>query len=172
MKVKLRKIREEDEDLFIQQSKEFEREGYGFAYKYEQAKNFLEYIEFVKNSELDIKLNPEDVPASYLMAENSFGEVVGRISIRHRLNDFLERIGGHIGYNVIKEYRFSGYGTEILKQGLIYADSVLELDRVLVTCDETNIGSRKIIEKNGGVYEDSYFGDEVKIPKRRYWIEL
>jgi predicted acetyltransferase len=36
---------------------------------------------------------------------------------------------------------------------------------VLVTCDETNVGSRRTIEKIGGVYEDSRSG------KRRYWID-
>ena len=42
----------------------------------------------------------------------------------------------------------------------------LGLDRVLLTCDEDNDGSRLTIEGNGGVYEDSRNG------KRRYWIDV
>jgi predicted acetyltransferase len=40
----------------------------------------------------------------------------------------------------------------------------LGIDPALVTCDVTNIGSRKVIEANGGVLEDERGG------KRRYWV--
>ena len=40
----------------------------------------------------------------------------------------------------------------------------LGLERVLLTCDEDNVGSRLTIENAGGVYEDS------RKDKRRYWI--
>jgi predicted acetyltransferase len=35
-----------------------------------------------------------------------------------------------------------------------------------LTCDDSNLGSRKTIEKNGGVFQDLNNG------KRRYWISL
>jgi predicted acetyltransferase len=38
------------------------------------------------------------------------------------------------------------------------------LDQVLVTCDEDNVASRKVIEANGGVLED------VRNTKMRFWI--
>jgi predicted acetyltransferase len=38
------------------------------------------------------------------------------------------------------------------------------LDQVLVTCDEDNVASRKVIEANGGVLED------VRTTKMRFWI--
>ena len=41
----------------------------------------------------------------------------------------------------------------------------LGISRVLLTCDDSNAGSRATIEKNGGVYEDTRNG------KRRYWID-
>jgi hypothetical protein len=37
----------------------------------------------------------------------------------------------------------------------------LGISRVLITCDEDNVGPRATIEKNGGVYNR----------KRRYWAE-
>ena len=39
-------------------------------------------------------------------------------------------------------------------------------------CDETNVGSIKVIEKNGGVLENVVDEPEQDVPKRRYWIEL
>jgi len=64
-----------------------------------------------------------------------------------------------------------GYATEMLRQGLDLARS-MALARVLLTCDEDNGASRRVIEECGGRYEDSYVGPEVAVPKRRYWIAL
>ena len=44
--------------------------------------------------------------------------------------------------------------------------------RVLVTCDDDNVGSIRTIEKNGGVLENVVSGQDLDRPKRRYWIEL
>ncbi len=111
------------------------------------------------------------VPAStfYLIRED--GKILGKSSFRHELNDFLKTIGGHIGYIIRPDQRRKGYGHAILKQTLEKAKA-LGLERVLVTFDENNLASTKIIEKNGGVFEDTYREDEGTVPKRRYWIEL
>jgi predicted acetyltransferase len=44
--------------------------------------------------------------------------------------------------------------------------------RVLVTCDDNNLGSIKTIEANGGRLENKVEVGEGKPLKRRYWIEL
>lgn len=172
MGVKLRKVSLKDEELFKEQLEKFSGEGFNFAYKYDPDRPFSEYLQFLLDCESGTNLAPEDVQATFLLAENDDGEIVGRISIRHQLNDFLERIGGHVGYGVLVEFRKTGYGTQILKEAKSYIKNELNLNRILVTCDETNIGSIKIIESNGGIYENSYMGPEVEIPKKRYWIEL
>jgi predicted acetyltransferase len=46
------------------------------------------------------------------------------------------------------------------------------IEKALVTCREENIGSAKIIEKNGGVYEDSRKNEDDDKMYRRYWITL
>ena len=46
------------------------------------------------------------------------------------------------------------------------------LTRVLLTCDDDNVGSIKTIEKNGGVLENVVDVPGAGKPKRRYWIQL
>jgi len=92
-------------------------------------------------------------------------EVVGSLSLRHRLNEWLLNEGGHIGFSVRPSRRREGHALQALKLALPEAKR-LGLDRVLLTCDADNDGSRLTIEGNGGVYEDSRNG------KRRYWIEV
>ena len=98
-------------------------------------------------------------------------EFIGRVDIRHSLNEHLMRIGGHIGYDIRPSKRNQGYGKGILKLALPKAKA-MGLIKVLVTCDETNIASKKIIEANGGVFENSVKQDFGKPNKLRYWIVL
>jgi predicted acetyltransferase len=54
--------------------------------------------------------------------------------------------GGHIGFGLVAKHRRRGYGTEILRQSLVIARAV-GIDRVLVTCDDDNVGSAAVIER-------------------------
>ena len=90
-------------------------------------------------------------------------DYLGRISVRHRLTDFLRDVGGHVGYYVRPSRRRRGHATAMLRAVLPYAAD-LGLERVLVTCDDTNEGSRRAIEASGGVFEDQ------RGVKLRYWI--
>jgi predicted acetyltransferase len=98
-------------------------------------------------------------------------EFLGRVSIRHELTPTLLRFGGHIGYEVRPTQRCKGYGTACLRLALPEARR-LGLRRVLVTCDTTNIGSRKIIEANGGQLQDVIQNDFRDVPTMRWWIDL
>lgn len=90
-------------------------------------------------------------------------EYLGRLAIRHRLTDLLRDSGGHIGYDVRPTARRRGYASAMLGEALPVARA-LGLDQVLVTCDSDNVASRKVIEANGGRYEDT------RDNKLRYWI--
>jgi hypothetical protein len=41
-----------------------------------------------------------------------------------------------------------------------------------ITCDNTNVASRKIIEANGGAFENELPQADGKPSKLRFWIEL
>jgi len=97
-------------------------------------------------------------------------EYIGRINIRHRLTEHLEKNGGHIGYDIRPSQRGKGYGNLILKLGLEKAKEI-DISRVLLICNEDNSASRKVIEKNGGTYADSVPNIETGINKLRFWIE-
>jgi predicted acetyltransferase len=90
-------------------------------------------------------------------------EVVGFLSVRHTLTAWLFEEGGHIGYAVRPSRRRQGHATRALALAVRRA-AELGLERALVTCDEDNLASKRTIEGNGAVYEDSRNG------KRRYWI--
>ena len=132
--------------------------------------DFDAYVQMVNQRAEGIGLPEGYVPDTILWLVER-GKYVGRVRVRHRLNDHLLNIGGHIGYDIRPSLRRKGYGTEILALALPEAKK-LGLEKILLTCDETNVGSRKIIEKNGGVLEDRRPNPAGGPDKLRFWIEL
>ena len=124
-----------------------------------------------ENYRLGKNLPENRVPATYLWLIDN-GELIGEVSIRHSLTPDLLRYGGNIGYGVRYSKWKSGYGTAMLRMALAYAKEELGLDKVLITCDDDNIGSVGVIEKNGGVLQDKIKNriDGKAILTRRYWI--
>lgn len=120
--------------------------------------------------------NGVNLPDGYVPATTFWlvdgDELIGACGIRHRLNDFLEQFGGHIGYAIRPSKWRQGYGTLQLKLALQEAGK-LGIERVLITCDDQNIGSARVIEKNGGVHQDTIDREvEGKTRQvRRYWIQ-
>ncbi len=109
-------------------------------------------------------LQPGLVPMTtfWLLAN---GQPVGTSKLRHRLNEKLFQRGGHIGYCIRPSARGRGYGNHILRLTLAQG-MTMGISRFLITCDESNVPSRKVIEWNGGVLEDIQDGG------CRYWIDL
>ena len=128
--------------------------------------SFEPFLKRVDDSLLGKNLVPGRVASTFLVAEVD-GVIVGRSSIRHELNDWLSKFGGHIGYAVRPDFRRRGYASEILRQSLDLAKEI-GLSKVLMTCNDDNIGSIKVIEKHGGVLENKV--DEEGRLLRRYWI--
>jgi predicted acetyltransferase len=166
--LRLRPLRDEDEAAFTAGHRAMAAEGFTFGLGYEPGKPWRTYLKEQDDHRHGRNLPTRHVPGTFLVAEVA-GEIVGRTSIRFRLNDFLAERGGHIGYGVLPQHRRRGYATEILRQSLIIARAA-GVDRVLVTCDQDNVGSRAVIESCGGLL-DSILTVDGKHPVLRFWID-
>lgn len=103
-----------------------------------------------------------DVPVTQLWHIDA-PTYIGTVVIRHELTPALARTGGHIGFHVVPPHRRRGHAHRMLADALVFC-AHFGLARVLVTCEETNIASRKVIEANGGHPDGTAEGN------LRYWI--
>jgi predicted acetyltransferase len=114
---------------------------------------FAGYIADLRAQALEETPRPAHfVPSSTLWWVDGI-EYLGRLGLRHRLNEKLLERGGHIGYDVRQSARRRGHATAMLRAALPIA-AAMGIERALVTCDEDNIGSRTVIETCGGVFAD------------------
>lgn len=90
-------------------------------------------------------------------------DYLGTVVIRHCLTPALTREGGHIGYHVVLCHRRRGHASQMLTQARSFCQG-LGLADVLITCDEDNVGSRRVIEANSCVLERVAGG------QARYWV--
>lgn len=129
--------------------------------EYDEWDSYLEEIE----DEYD-----DFIPGTtYFIFREVDNKLIGIMDIRHGLNDFLSKYGGHIGYNVIVSERNKGYGTKILALALEECEK-FGIDQVLVTCTSDNIASQRVIEKNGFEFEaDVTFAGKIV---KRYWKNI
>ena len=143
-------------------------EGNVFGFALEPGVEWSAYLQGLDERRRGLNVPDDMVPATFLVADVG-GTIVGRAQIRHQLNDFLEREGGHIGYCVLPAYRRRGYATEILRQSLAVIRAI-GVDRVLVCCDDDNAGSIAVIESCGGELDSVTRSTPSEPITRRYWI--
>jgi predicted acetyltransferase len=170
----VRFLEPKDEATFLEALGEIWEPGFTFAHHYEKGMSFSQYLKKLETQRDGSGVASDHVPSTLLFAfvpgEDGKDRCVGRVSIRHRLNDSLAVTGGHIGYGVRPSERRKGYATLILGQALTIA-KMIGIDRALVTCDDRNLGSIRTIERNGGYLEGRVPGENGSV-KRRYWIVL
>ena len=109
------------------------------------------------------------VPATLFFAIVD-GKIVGTIQIRHSLNFNRGDMNGHIGYGIRPSERRKGYASQMLALALDRCRE-LDIDKALVSCDKSNIGSAKTILKNGGILENEIVEDDGHV-LQRYWITI
>lgn len=160
------------------------REGYSRDTLRDETAESIEAIGANPDWFLGTILNP---PATIVLPDGALGDRVpetqlwyaegdaflGSISVRHRLNERLEQWGGHVGYAVRPSARGKGYASAMLAGMLDHIRANLPLERVMLTVNEANLASIRVIEKNGGVLRDVvpilWSPDE---RGRRYWITV
>ncbi|MGB5952953.1 MAG: GNAT family N-acetyltransferase [Ornithinimicrobium sp.] len=164
-KLRLRRPLMTDEAVMRAAHAEFETESFPFLFRPD-----LPWGEVLDEVDRDARTEqpPGRVRSDYFVAE--VGDIiVGRVSIRHALTPGLLEIGGHVGYGVRPAYRGRGYATTMLRQPI---KRLLDLGvgDILVTCDQGNEASRRVIERCGGVLEDVRYLAAEAPGTRRYWI--
>ena len=162
---------------FLAAMEEFRAEGRGaanddtmlgreireFGVAWHDPAGFEAYTRYLREqAQEDTPRRPGHVPSTTLWWVDG-EEYLGRLAIRHRLTPRLLDLGGHIGYDVKPSARRRGHATAMLAAALPVTHS-LGIDPALVTCDESNLRSRRVIEANGGVLEDKR-GSEL-----RFWL--
>jgi len=165
-------------DIYLTQISEYRKEfldigssmdGCGSLRRKENPSDWLNEVNLLANKETV----PDDLVQStqFLGIRKSDNKLVGMIQVRHYFNEFLEKYGGHIGYSVRPSERRKGYAKQMLKECLPFCRE-LNMPRILVTCIDTNVGSRKTILANGGIYESTVFEPGKEVNLERYWIDL
>jgi len=128
--------------------------------------DFDYYLQNLETSEPKDGIVPD---STFFLYDETRDKLIGAVNIRHYLNDYLLKFGGHIGDGIRPSERRKGYATLMIKLALEECKKV-GIDRVLMTCDSDNIGSAKSIMNNGGVLENELMNEEGNI-EQRYWIE-
>jgi predicted acetyltransferase len=151
--IELRELTVDDGHDVFEMVKEMGVPGNGFENSL-FSESFGEFQEkLIQNDKMSngIDLDPKFVPQTiyWLYVD---GKPVGYGKFMHYLNESLLNHGGNIGYAIRPTERQKGYATILLKEILKKAKEK-GLDRVLVTCYENNVASRKVIEANNGLLE-------------------
>ena len=170
-------------ELFLVEPQERYKEGFQLMVEEYRAFGEKDYFDMYKEAISDfkgyvIKLNDNMkgcdgwVLTCTFWLTNMNDVILGVVRIRTSLNhEFVRRFAGHIGYDISPLSRRRGYGMALLKLALEKA-AMINLDKVLITCDDDNIASKRIIENNGGLFESEIFKEEENKQMRRYWITL
>jgi len=100
-------------------------------------------------------------------------EFIGRIYLIFTMQK-SDLQAGQVDYMIRPSKRLQGYGREILRLGL---EKFRErgISPILISCASDNFGSKKIIEANGGIFENeirSWDPLSTTLRRLRYWIHL
>jgi len=160
------------QDSFLTGLRELQADGQLLYYNIASiSADFGAFVQSLQHNKDRTKIPANRVPdVDYWLYEND-SILLGHLSLRYKLNAYMLQLGGHIGYQICPSQRRQGYGKIILQLGLEKARAI-GLQRVLVTCDENNLGSKKIIEANGGQLENAILLEGNSIRKLRYWIDI
>jgi len=143
---------------------EFEKEGRNEMFGTATMKEYMKKCR--KDTVGDVEEGRVPATMFWLMDDE---RLVGRVHIRHRLNDRLRHVGGHIGYAIRPSERKKGYGSMAMEKGIAFAKK-LGLEKVMITANVTNEASNRIIKKFGGVLDGT--GEKDGETFNRYWIDI
>lgn len=133
--------------------------------------SFNEWIEDLEKNKDENQLPAEYSTHTLYLAIDDNKRIIGAIGLRWKEVPTLMKFGGLIGYSIRPSERNKGYATKMLQLALEEFKKINK-EKVLITCKDFNFASKKVIEKNGGIYENSYYNEDDKYTYLRYWINL
>lgn len=133
--------------------------------------NYSELLEMLENNKHQEKIRNDYSTETFYVAVDDSEGIIGGIVFRHELKGNLINHGGNIGYLIRPTERRKKYGTMML-QLAIEKCKEKGLKRILISCRDTNIASAKVIQKNGGIYENDYYDETTDIRYKRFWINI
>ena len=169
MKLKLVKLSAEYRGQLNEMMEEWTQTGENivpYAIRRLDYRNFEYYLENLEVKDTSGGLVPD---STFFCLDEERNIFVGAVNIRHDLNEYLLRSGGHIGDGVRPSERRKGVATAMIALALEECRR-LGMNRVRMGCDKDNVGSARSIQKNGGVLENEILDDGVW--EQRYWIDL
>lgn len=134
-------------------------------------KSYEEFLNDIKNNKNIDKINPNYANQITYVLIDDMGHIYGMLNLRNELKGNLINIGGNVGYAIRPSERGKGYGSLQLKLILEKANS-MDLEKLLITCRENNIGSRKTMEKFIGQPDTLVDSMHPEIKEYRYWIDV
>lgn len=171
MAVELVKPHLKYKDAYLDMVSDYRQAGERYYHQRSATFDFAAFLDELEANRLGQDLEPGYVPMSTFWLVLDDQTLVAESRLRHHLNPGLEIEGGHIGYAVRPSMRGQGYGTELLRLTLLEARKI-GLTRVMLTCDQDNLASRRVMEKNGAVLTGETISPRSGKPIYQFWIEL
>ena len=125
--------------------------------------SFAELVKIFDDNSKGINLLKGYIPATAYFLIDDDRTIIGCLQIRHELNDYLYKFGGHIGYGIAPNKRGKGYGKKMLELALPIAKE-LGIEEVLITCKKMNMASSGVMKANGAVYINDALDDKEDSP--------
>lgn len=129
-------------------------------------RDYTAWLDYVAAPEGSNHFGYAKVPSSVYLALRGT-QAVGILNLRHSLNDFLLQQGGHIGYSTHPHHQGQGIATAMLRFGATVLRA-LGTNDILITCQDSNHASARVIERCGGQLENTIAAHHGTI--RRYWL--
>ena len=161
---------EESVDSFFQAMAEFESEGNRQIPENMTKEQFPAYVQRLLDQSAGKNLKEGHVPSKEFWIIDAEG-YAGRIILGLSFIPDPDRFGNHVGYAVRPSKRRKGYATKAL-QLLLDEARKLKIDKLMPICDEANLASRKVIERNGGVLVETVPIDKARYGGLRFIIDL
>lgn len=170
MNYQLRTLKREDKESYLAFLEDWKDENIIVPYSARLlGKTFETYLEYLKLNEQNMVDPVNRVPETLYVMVDEDHRIVGALSLRHYLNQRLFELRGHIGYGIAPSFRRNGLGSLMLKMSFEYCKKY-QIDKVLITCDQSNIGSAKVITNNGGILENEVWDQDHFV--KRFWIKI